>query len=124
MKYLMILDDVDMCDFEHDAQFTYDKETGHLDGIKIKIRDKNLKNHAVFVKPLRGPAIVVFPDGKSAYITQGDIDAMIDYERNKIMEDVFKKFNKSIEDLNNSMVDLKDTLEEVKNGNDDDMVNN
>lgn len=52
---------------------------------------KKILEEGVEVKPIKKP-IVVITNGNSAYITQGHIDAMAEYEQRKQIESIQKDF--------------------------------
>ena len=69
------------------------------------------------IKPIRGPAMIVMPDGDSAYITPGHIDAMLEYERVQHIKEIYDRMNRNLDGINE--VDLPKhvpliTPEEVK----------
>ena len=85
MKHIIIIDDEMLSNFRvEDCERT------------LVVKDKVGASRAFNLIPLAKP-LVVKEDGEKAYLTQGHIDCLIDYERDKAMEraiDNFKHFIK------------------------------
>ena len=106
MRYLLILEEHQFNDFK--------KVDGYP--LEIKATDKNGVDHSFVVRPIQRE-MVVMPNGASAYITQGHIDAMICYEREQHIKEICDKMNHSLDGINE--VDLPKripliTPEEIK----------
>lgn len=80
MKYIAILDESMLENFRLD-------ENGKL----LVLTDVNNCTRAVEIKPI-AKTMVVFKDGRNTYITQGHIDAMIEYEQRKNIERMQEEF--------------------------------
>lgn len=55
---------------------------------------KKILEEGVEVKPIEKP-VVVNTNGQSAYITQGHIDAMVEYEQRQQIESIQKEFEEA-----------------------------
>lgn len=64
------------------------------------------------IKPIKEPAMVVTPTGVGIYITQGYIDAMIEFEEQQKIKEYFERFSER-KDVEDSMWKK---LKEVDNG--------
>lgn len=80
MKYIAIIDE----DMLNDFELIHDGKT-------LVLEDKNGTTRPVKIKPI-AKEMVVCKDGKSGYITQGHIDAMIEYEQRQQIESIQKDF--------------------------------
>lgn len=80
MKYIAIIDE----DMLNDFELIHDGKT-------LVLEDKNGTTRPVKIKPIT-KEMVVCKDGKSGYLTQGHIDAMIEYEQRKQIESIQKDF--------------------------------
>lgn len=81
MKHVIIIDDEMLSNFRIDDC-----------GKTLVVKDKVGAERAFSLLPL-GKPLVVKEDGEKAYLTQGHIDCLIDYERNKALERALKSFN-------------------------------
>ena len=103
MKYLLIVDDQYVKKYDNSTPYV----TAVLeDYLTIKL----------IVTPLQREMLVM-PNGASAYLTQGHIDAMMEYEREQHIKEIVDKMNHSLDGIND--VDLPKrvpliTPEEVK----------
>lgn len=80
MKYIAIIDEEILENFRLD-------ENGKL----LVLTDVNNCTRAVEIKPL-AKTMVVCKDGRNGYITQGHIDAMVEYEQKQQIESIQKDF--------------------------------
>ena len=106
MRYLLILDESQYNDFE--------KVDGNL--LEIYAIDQNGNKRLLDLRPIQRE-MVVMPNGASAYITQGHIDAMMEYEREQHIKEICDRMNHNLDGIND--VDLPKhvlllTPEEVK----------
>lgn len=85
MKYIAIIDEEILENFRLDDRF--DNKPGKL----LVLEDLNKCTRAVELKPIKAP-IVVIKNGDSAYLTQGHIDAMTEYEQRQKIESIQKDF--------------------------------
>ena len=78
MKYIAIIDEHMLNDFEliHN-------------GKTLVLEDKNGTTRPVEIKPI-AKTMVVCEDGRNGYITQGHIDAMVEYEQKQQIESIQK----------------------------------
>lgn len=81
MKHVIIIDDEMLSNFRVDDC-----------GKTLVVKDGAGFERAFSLLPLAKP-LVVKEDGEKAYLTQGHIDCLIDYERNKALERVINSFN-------------------------------
>ena len=83
MKYIAIFDEDLLSNFRLDDG-----------GLTLVMKDKREATRAVRLKPIIKPTVVK-EDGESAYITQGHIDSMLEYEAKehakRIHNDYFKE---------------------------------
>lgn len=93
MRYLLILEEYQYNDFEK------------VDGnpLEIYARDKTGIKRIFDVRPIQREMLVM-PNGASAYLTQGHIDALMGYEREQHIKEIVEKMNNSLDGINN--VDL------------------
>lgn len=89
MRYLLIL--------EEDQYNYFEKVDGNL--LEIYATDKNGTKHILDLRPIQRE-MVVMPDGASAYITQGHIDAMLEYEREQHFKEMCNRMNHSFDGIN------------------------
>ena len=106
MKYLLVFD-------EHQYE-NFEKVDGNL--LEIYATDKTGTKHILDLRPIK-TEMVVMPNGASAYITQGHIDAMIEYERKQHVKEIVDNMNRNLDGIND--VDLPKhvpllTPEEIK----------
>lgn len=106
MRYLIILEESQYNDFQ--------KVDGNL--LEIYATDENGTKHILDLRPIQRE-MVVMPDGASAYITQGHIDAMIEYEREQHIKEMCDRMNRNLDCIND--IDLPKrvplfTPEEIK----------
>lgn len=106
MRYLLILEECQYNDFE--------KVNGNPR--EIYAIDANGSKRVFGVKPIQRE-MVVMPNGASAYITQGHIDAMMKYEREQQIKEICDRFNRNFDGIND--IDLPTrvpllTPEEIK----------
>ena len=80
MKHVVIIDDEMLSNFRIDDY-----------GKTLVVKDKAGFERAFSLLPLAKP-LVVKEDGEKAYLTQGHIDCLIDYERNKAIERAINDF--------------------------------
>lgn len=83
MKHVIIIDDEMLSNFRIDDY-----------GKTLVVNDKAGATRGFNLIPLAKP-LVIKEDGEKAYLTQGHIDCLIDYERDKALEraiDSFKHF--------------------------------
>jgi hypothetical protein len=78
VKYIAIIDEHILNNFRLD-------DNGKL----LVLTDENNCTRAVEIKPI-AKTMVVCEDGKSGYITQGHIDAMLEYEQRQQIESIQK----------------------------------
>ncbi|MBO7713936.1 MAG: hypothetical protein J6S85_10230 [Methanobrevibacter sp.] len=81
MKYIAVLDEEMLSYFR-----TYDC------GRTLVLKDERGYKRAINLKPIVRP-LFVNTDGKTAYLTQGHIDCMLDYERNDAIKRVVESFD-------------------------------
>lgn len=86
MKYIAIFDDSMLSNFRLDDG-----------GLTLVMTDKNGFNRAVSLKPVIRPTLTL-DDGVSLYLTQGHIDAMIEYEKKEATKSFIEEFNKKFTD--------------------------
>lgn len=79
MKYIAVID-YDLVDKEFST---------------VRVQDKEGKLHDIDAKPLIANTITL-EDGQSLYLTQGHIQAMIDYETRVKMKEVVDEIGKNI----------------------------
>lgn len=82
MKYIAIIDEQILNNFRLD-------DNGKI----LVLTDTNNCTRAVEIKPI-AKTMVVLKDGESAYITQGHIDAMVEYEQKQQIESIQKDLAK------------------------------
>lgn len=82
MKYIAIFDDDILSNFRLDDG-----------GLTLVMTDKEGFNRAVSLKPVIRPTLTL-DDGVSLYLTQGHIDAMIEYEKKETVREVIDEFTK------------------------------
>ena len=87
MKYIAIVDDNFLSNFRRDDN-----------GLTLVLTDKNGVTRAVPLKPVNTYTIVL-PDGQSAYITQGHIDALVEYEKQVTIKEALERFNKTFDEI-------------------------
>lgn len=81
MKHIIIIDDEMLSNFRIDDN-----------GKTLVVKDRADATRAFNLIPLAKP-LVVKEDGEKAYLTQGHIDCLIDYERNQAIERAINSFN-------------------------------
>ena len=81
MKYIAIFDD----NFFDDDELT------------IIALDKNGVMHKIPLKPLASYTLTL-PDGQSIYLTQGHIDALMEYEKQVTIKNAMEQFNKTFDE--------------------------
>ena len=86
MKYLMVVDD----DFIENFRTDYDG-TERV----IVFVDKSYSTRAVKLKPIIRPT-VTFDSGESLYLSQGHIDAFLEYEKKESVKEVIDSLNARI----------------------------
>ena len=86
MKYIAIFDDSLLSNFRLDDC-----------GLTLVLTDKAGLTRAVILKPVIKPTITL-NNGESVYLTQGHIDAMIDYEKKETTKSFIEEFNKKFTD--------------------------
>ena len=93
MNYLIIINESQYNDFQK------------VDGnpLEIKVTDKDGSYRLLDLRPIQRE-MVVMPNGASAYITQGHIDAMMEYEREQHIKEICDRMNHNLDDIN----DLED----------------
>lgn len=86
MRYLLILEEYQYNDFQK------------VDGnpLEIYARDKTGIKRIFEVKPIQREMLVV-PTGDSIYLTQGHIDAMLEFERVQHIKEICNRMNPKIE---------------------------
>ena len=89
MRYLLILEESQYNDFQ--------KVDGNL--LEIYIKDKDGNDHLFDVRPIQRE-MVVMPNGASAYLTKGHIDAMLEYEREQHIKEICDRMNHSFDGIN------------------------
>lgn len=82
MKYIAIFDD----NFFDDDELT------------IIALDKNGVMHKIPLKPLASYTLTI-PDGQSIYLTQGHIDALMEYEKQVTIKNAVEQFNKTFDEI-------------------------
>lgn len=93
MKYLIILNESQYNDFQK------------VDGnpLEIKVADKDGFYRLLDLRPIQRE-MVVMPNGASAYITQGHIEAMMVYEREQHIKEICDRMKHNLDGIND--VDL------------------
>lgn len=93
MRYLLILEEYQYNDFQK------------VDGnpLEIYARDATGIKRIFDLRPIQRE-MVVTPNGASVYITQGHIDAMMEYEREQHIKEICDKMNHNLDGIND--VDL------------------
>ena len=89
MRYLLIIDESQYSDFE--------KVDGNL--LEIYAVDQNGNKRMFDVRPIQREMLVT-PNGASAYLTQGHINAMMEYEREQHIKEIVDKMNHSLDGIN------------------------
>lgn len=89
MRYLLVLEEHQYNDLQK------------VDGnpLEITVTDKNGKNQILDLRPVCRE-MVVMPNGASAYITQGHIDAMMVYEREQHIKEICDRMKHNLDDIN------------------------
>ena len=86
MKYLAIFDDTMLSNFRLDDG-----------GLTLVLTDKNWCTRAVALKPIIRPVLTITEDCErvtetaSLYLTQGHIDALIEYDKNEVIKEILRK---------------------------------
>lgn len=86
MKYLAIVDDGFLENFRLDDN-----------GLTLVVQDKAGAERGVRLKPLKTNVFVKADDGQSAYLTQGHVDAMLDYEHKMALSRLEKFWDETME---------------------------
>ena len=94
MKYTIVVDDEFLSNFRVDDC-----------GKTLVLTDKNGLSRAVDLKPLQRP-VITFQTGESLYLTQGHIDALLEYEQQKSLAEAVRRVNQSIEEMKNKSVGI------------------
>jgi len=81
MKHVIVVDDEMLSNFRIDDC-----------GKTLVVKDKVGAERAFNLIPLAKP-LVINGDGEKAYLTQGHIDCLIDYERSQAIERAINSFN-------------------------------
>lgn len=84
MKYLAIVDDEFLKEFRLDDG-----------GLTLVVHDETTGTRAMSLKPLHRP-VLVLQTGDSLYLTQGHIDALVEYEDKKVRAEVVRQINEGI----------------------------
>ena len=89
MKYLIVISDIQLNDFQK------------VDGnpLEIKVADKDGSYHILDARPIQREMLVM-PNGGSAYITQGHVDAMMKYEHEQHIKEIVDKMNHNLDGIN------------------------
>ena len=88
MKYIAILDDNFISNFR-------------LDDFVVVVNDKRGYKRGIPLKMLKHP-IIVNEDGEAVYLTQGHIDALLEYEDKQRQERVMRDVIDVIRKVNNN----------------------
>ena len=88
MKYIAVLDDGFLSNFRLDDE----------DKLTLVLTDKNYGTRAVRLKPVIRPTLV-FYDGVSLYLNQGDRNAMLKHEETENIKGAIEQMNNSIKEL-------------------------
>ena len=83
MKYLAIIDEAFLSNFRLDDG-----------GLTLVVKDKNNCTRAMPLKPI-GKPVITLPTGDSVYITQGHIDAMLEYEKQEQIKEVIEQMQQN-----------------------------
>lgn len=83
MKYLAIIDEAFLSNFRLDDG-----------GLTLVVKDKNNSKRAMPLKPI-GKPVITLPTGDSVYITQGHIDAMLEYEKQEQIKEVIEQMQQN-----------------------------
>ena len=89
MRYLLILEESQYNDFE--------KVDGNL--LEIYAIDQNGNKRIFDLRPIQRE-MVVMPNGASVYITQGHIDAMMEYECKQHVKEIYDRMKHNFDDIN------------------------
>lgn len=88
MNYIAVVDDMFLFDFERKG----------TDALTLVVGDRKGNNKKVRLKPVIRPTLV-FDDGVSIYLNQGDINAMLKHEEMEKIKKVIEQMNNSIKEL-------------------------
>lgn len=88
MKYIAIFDDESLKNFRLDDG-----------GLTLVMHDKVMATRAVKLFPIKQNTFTTV-DGRSVYLNQGYIDAMVEYERNEAIKRIITKLEGNIGDKN------------------------
>ena len=88
MKYLTIVDDEFLSYFRLDD-----------DGKTLVVTDLGGCGRAMELQRLQLP-VVTFPNGENVYLTQGHLDALLEYEQRVSMAEAIRHVNESIDEMN------------------------
>ena len=87
MRYLAVVDDGFLSNFRLDD-----------DGLTLVVQDKNGATRGMRLKPIIRPTVTI-PSGDSVYITDGHINAMIDYETKENIKAVISQQDETFKNL-------------------------
>lgn len=88
MKYLIVVDDNFLSNFRLDDY-----------GLTLVVNDKADCTRAMPLKPIKTPTIT-FQTGDTLYLTQGHIDALLEYEQQQSLAEAVRRINESISRIN------------------------
>lgn len=83
MKYIAIVDDAFLSNFRRDDN-----------GLTLVVKDKNNSTRAMPLKPIVAP-VLTMQSGEAVYITQGHIDAMLEYEKQEQIKEVIEQIQQN-----------------------------
>ena len=89
-KYLLLVDDLFLKDFE-------------VDGLNMYLTDKNGTRRTLVLKPVHKPVLVTV-DGGTAYLEPGYIDAMLEYEQKKTIQEFCEKANEPLDGVEKALL--------------------
>ena len=88
MNYIAVFDDDFLSNLRLDDE----------DKLTLVLTDKNYETRTVRLKPVIRPTLI-FNDGVSLYLNQGDINAMLKHEEMEKIKKVIEQMNNSIKEL-------------------------
>lgn len=96
MKYIAIFDDDFLSNFRLDDN-----------GLTLVLTDKDNCTRATRLTPLQRPVLTV-ENGKNIFITPDHIQALIEFERKKMFDEIIKDINKNFDELPKSYISKED----------------
>ena len=100
MKYIAIVDDNFISNFRRDD----------ADGLTLVLKDISNCTRATRLKPIQR-YLLVLPDGQSIYLTQEHIDALMEFERERMTQEVLDDFMGGFHKTINEGKVVPDTLQ-------------